>query len=252
MRQSHRAGEKMFVDYAGHTVGVVERDTGEVRETQISIAVLGASNYTFAEATWTQGLSDWCASHERTLRLFGGVPEITVPDDLRSAVTKAHRYEPDLNSTYADFAAHYGFAIIPARVRRPRGKAKAEAGVLLVERWILAALRNRLFFSLAEQDQSAGIEALSFMERLGLLVDREMTYRDNRRMTSRLRRAKLRHNTCIEDINYRHPRGLDRALIHSLANCRWLTERLNECCICACQDCCKTSPYRAATDAIRS
>jgi len=154
MRQSHRAGEKMFVDYAGHTVGVVERDTGEVRETQIFIAVLGASNYTFAEATWTQGLSDWCASHERALRFLGGAPEIVVPDNLRSAVTKAHRYEPDLNPTYADLAAHYGFAIIPARVRRPRDKAKAEAGVLLVERWILAALRNRLFFSLAELNQA--------------------------------------------------------------------------------------------------
>jgi transposase len=150
MRQHHRAGEKLFVDYAGHTVAVIDRATGEVREAQVFVAVLGASNYTFAEATWTQSLADWCASHVRVLRFIGGAPEVVVPDNLRSAVTTPHLYEPDLNPTYADLAEHYGLAIVPARVRRPRDKAKAEAGVLLVERWILAALRNRTFFSLAE------------------------------------------------------------------------------------------------------
>ena len=153
MRQTHRAGEKLFVDYAGHTVAVVQRNTGEVREAQIFVAVLGASNYTFAEATWTQSLPDWCASHVRALRFIGGVPELVVPDNLRSAVTRPHRYEPDNNPTYTDLAEHYGFAILPARVRRPRDKAKVEAGVLLVERWILAALRNRTFFSLDELNQ---------------------------------------------------------------------------------------------------
>jgi transposase len=116
MRQTHRAGEKLFVDYAGHTVAVVQRNTGEVREAQIFVAVLGASNYTFAEATWTQSLPDWCASHVRALHFIGGVPELVVPDNLRSAVTKAHRYEPDNNPTYTDLAEHYGFAILPARV----------------------------------------------------------------------------------------------------------------------------------------
>jgi len=150
MRQTHRAGEKLFVDYAGDTVAVIDRETGEVREAQVFVAVLGASNYTFAEATWSQALPEWCASHVRALKFFGGVSELVVPDNLRSAVTSPHRYEPDLNPTYQDLAEHYGFAIVPARVRRARDKAKVEAGVLLVERWILAALRNRTFFSLAE------------------------------------------------------------------------------------------------------
>jgi transposase len=162
MRQEHRAGEKLFVDYAGQTVEVVDRRTGEVRQAQIFVAVLGASNYTYAEATWTQQLPDWIGSHVRTFQFFGGVPELAVPDNLRSGVTKAHRYEPDLNPTYMDLASHYGVAVLPARVRKPRDKAKAEAGVLLVERWILAALRNRTFFSLQEVNR----EIARLLERL--------------------------------------------------------------------------------------
>ena len=158
MRQHHRAGEKLFVDYAGHTVPVINRETGELREAQIFVAVLGASNYTFAEATWTQSLPDWCASHVRALQFLGAAPELLVPDNLRSAVTKPHRYEPDTNPTYQDLAEHYSMAILPARVRRPRDKAKVEVGVQLVERWILAALRHRTFFSLAELN--AAIEPL--------------------------------------------------------------------------------------------
>ena len=150
MRQDHRAGERLFVDYAGQTVPVVDRFTGEIREAQVFVAVLGTSNYTYAEATWTQGLPDWIGSHQRCFRYLGGVPEIVVPDNLRAGVTKAHRYEPDTNPTYQDMASHYGVAVLPARVRRPRDKAKVEAGVLVVERWILAALRHRSFFSLAE------------------------------------------------------------------------------------------------------
>ena len=150
MRQEHRAGEKLFVDYAGQTVPVINRETGELREAQIFVAVLGASNYTFAEASWTQSLPDWCASHVRALNFIGGAPELAVPDNLRSGVSKPHRYEPDINPTYQDLAEHYAMTIVPARVRRPRDKAKVEAGVLLVERWILAALRNRSFFSLGE------------------------------------------------------------------------------------------------------
>jgi transposase len=150
MRQSHRAGEKLFVDYAGPTAAVIDRTTGEVRQAQVFVAVLGASNYTYAEATWSQQLPDWLGAQVRALAFFGGVPAVIVPDNLRSAVTKAHRYEPDLNPTYQDFATHYGCAVIPARVRKPRDKAKAEGGVLLVERWILARLRHRECFSLAE------------------------------------------------------------------------------------------------------
>jgi len=150
MRQSHRAGEKLFVDYAGQTAEVIDRTTGEIRTAQIFVAVLGASNYTYAEATWTQNLSDWTGSHVRALAFLGGVPEVLVPDNLASGVSKAHRYEPDINPTYAELAAHYGVAVVPARVRKPRDKAKVEVGVQVVERWILAALRRRTFFSLRE------------------------------------------------------------------------------------------------------
>ncbi len=148
MRQEHRAGEKFFIDYAGQTVEIIDRQNGEIKTAQIFVAVLGASNYTFAEATWTQGLSDWIGSHVRALEYIGGLPEVLVPDNLRSAVSKAHRYEPDINPTYQDLARHYGIAIVPARVRKPKDKAKAEGGVLLVERWILAVLRKQIFFSL--------------------------------------------------------------------------------------------------------
>jgi len=150
MRQDHRAGEKLFVDYAGQTVPVIDRNTGEIRQAQIFVAVLGASNYTYAEATWTQALPDWIGSHVRAFAFLGGAPELVVPDNLKSGVSKAHRYEPDTNPTYQDMASHYGVAVLPARVRRPRDKAKVESGVLVVERWILAALRHRQCFSLAE------------------------------------------------------------------------------------------------------
>ena len=154
MRQTHRVGEKLFVDYAGQTVGVVDRQTGEIREAQVFVAVLGASNYTYAEATWTQSLPDWVGAHTRAFDFFGGVPEIVVPDNLRSGVHKACRYDPDINPTYADLAEHYGVAVIPTRVRKPRDKAKVESGVQVVERWILAALRHRTCFSLHELNQA--------------------------------------------------------------------------------------------------
>ena len=154
LRQEHRAGEKLFVDYAGATVPVVDSKTGTIQEAAIFVAVLGASNYTFAEATLSQNLACWVGSHVRALELFGGAPALVVPDNLKSAVRRPCRYAPDLNPTYQDMAAHYGIAVIPARVRKPRDKAKAEAGVLLVERWILAALRKRTFFSLAALNEA--------------------------------------------------------------------------------------------------
>ena len=150
MRQEHKAGEKLFVDYCGQTVPVKDPRTGQSRGAEIFVAVLGASNYSYAEATWTQELENWVGSHVRTFEFLGGVPSLVIPDNLKSGVTKACRYEPDLNPTYQELASHYGTAVIPARVRKPKDKAKVEVGVQVVERWILARLRNRDFFSLGE------------------------------------------------------------------------------------------------------
>lgn len=158
MRQIHKAGEKLFVDYAGHTLPIVDPHTGEITEAQIFVAVLGASSYTFAEATLSQNLPDWLGSHRRAFEFLGGVPELVIPDNLKSAVSKPCRYEPDLNPSYQDLAEHYGTAVIPARVRKPKDKAKAEVGVQIVERWILARLRKQTFFSLA--DANATIRVL--------------------------------------------------------------------------------------------
>ena len=153
LRQSHKAGEKCFVDYSGSTVPVIDAGTGEVRQAQLFVAVLGASNYTFAEATWTQSLPDWLGSHSRALTFFGGCPALIVPDNLRSGVSAACRYDPDLNPSYQQWAEHYQVAVLPARPYRPRDKAKAEVAVLVVQRWILARLRHHRCFSLAEVNQ---------------------------------------------------------------------------------------------------
>jgi transposase len=150
LRQEYRTGEKLFVDYAGQTMEITDPETGEIQEIQIFVATLGASNYTFAEATLSQELSSWIQSHVHAFEFFGGVPEILVPDNLKSAVTRPCRYEPDLNATYRELAEHYGTVIIPARVAKPQDKAKVESGVLQVEHWVLAPLRNRTFFSLSE------------------------------------------------------------------------------------------------------
>ncbi len=150
MRQVHRAGEKAFVDYSGKRPRIVDQATGEVTDVELFVAVLGASNYTFAEATRTQRLADFVGSTVRAFEYFACVPEVLVPDQLRSAVSGPDRYEPDINPTYLEMAQHYGVTVIPARPRKPRDKAKVEGGVLVVQRWILAAIRNRTFFSLAE------------------------------------------------------------------------------------------------------
>lgn len=154
MRQPHVAGEKLFVDFAGDTVPVIDGLTGEVRAAHVFVAVLGASNYTFAEARWSEGLADWIGAHVDALAFLGGVPKLIVCDNLKAGVTAACRYEPGINRTYQDMATHYGISILPARVRRPRDKAKVENGVLIVERFILARLRNRQFFSLEELNQA--------------------------------------------------------------------------------------------------
>lgn len=149
LRQEHKGGDKLFTDYAGPTVPIViNQKTGQTQEAQIFVAVLGASNYTYAEATWSQSLPHWIGSHARSFEYFGGVPHLLVPDNLKSAVQKTCKYDPDINPEYAAMAAHYGTAILPARPYRPKDKAKVEAGVLLVERWILACLRHHTFLSL--------------------------------------------------------------------------------------------------------
>jgi transposase len=153
LRQDHQPGEKLFVDYAGDTVPIHNPQTGEVSPASIFVAVLGASSYTFAEATASQTLPDWIGSHIRAFEFFGGLPRLVIPDNCRSGVSRACRYEPDLNRTYHEMATHYGVGVLPTRRRKPRDKAKVEAGVLLVERWILAALRHWRFFSLAELNE---------------------------------------------------------------------------------------------------
>ena len=170
MRQIHKAGDKLFVDYAGATMDVVCPQTGEVRTAQLFVATLGASSYTYVEASWTQSLPDWISSHIRAFGFFGGVPAQVVTDNLKAGVTKACFYEPAINRTYADMAAHYDTAIVPARPRKPKDKAKVEGAVLLVERWILARLRNQRVFSLDELN--AAIRPL--MERLNGKVTRHL------------------------------------------------------------------------------
>jgi len=149
MRFEHTPSDKLFVDYAGQTMAVVDRHSGEVQVAQIFVAALGASHYTYVEATLTQTVTDWLGAHVRALEYFGGSPRAIVPDNLKSGVHRACRYEPDLNPSYQDFAEHYGVAILPARVRKPRDKAKVAVAVQGIERWILAPLRHATFFSLA-------------------------------------------------------------------------------------------------------
>jgi transposase len=155
MRQTHVGGEKLFVDYAGDTVPVIiDRLTGETREAQIFVAVLGASSFSYAQATWTQGLADWLAAHSGAIEAIGGCPKLLVPDNAKVAVIKACLYDPQVNRSYGEMAAHYDMAILPARPRKPRDKAKVEAGVLIVERWLLGRLRNRSFHGLAELNRA--------------------------------------------------------------------------------------------------
>lgn len=153
MRQVHRAGDKQFVDYAGSKPHIVDRNTGEVMKVELFVAVLGASNYTYAEATRSQKSRDFIASHIRSFEFFGGVAGAVVPDQLKSGVTDPCRYEPGLQRTYEELMCHYGTAALPARPRKPRDKAKVEAGVLVAERWILARLRDQTFYSLNELNE---------------------------------------------------------------------------------------------------
>lgn len=157
MRQTYVAGERLFVDYAGDGVPViVDRLTGEIRMAQIFVAVLAASSLTFARATWTQALPDWIDAHVHTFEAIGGVPQLIVPDNAKTAIVKSCFYDPQVNRTYVDMATHYATAILPARPRKPRDKAKVESAVLIVERWLLGRLRRRTFYYLAEVNAAIG------------------------------------------------------------------------------------------------
>jgi transposase len=169
MRLTHKAGEKLFIDYAGLTISYISQATGEKLQADVFVATLGASSYTYAEAQASQAMGSWIGGHVRAFEFFGGVPEILVPDNTKTGVTSPCRYEPDINPTYQDMAEHYGAAAIPTRVRHPRDKAKVESGVQVVEYWVIAPLRKRQFFSIEEINQAV-------WERLEELNLREMRH----------------------------------------------------------------------------
>jgi transposase len=174
MRQHHEAGDKLFVDYAGMTVPIIDPDTGEVTPASVFVAALGASNFIYAEAVAGEDLRSWIEAHTRCFEFLGGVTRATVPDNLKSGVTKPNFYDPDINPTYAELAEHYGTVVLPARVRKPKDKAKAENAVQQVERWVLAPLRNQRFFSIAEAN-------VAIRERLDALNDKRLTGLDESR-----------------------------------------------------------------------
>ena len=154
LRQIHKAGEKLFTDYAGDTVPITEKETGEITPAYLFVATLGASNHTFARGVADMQEPNWINLHVRAFEFLGGVPELVVCDNTRTAVTKADRYEPTLHPLFADMAEHYDTVVLPARALKPRDKAKVEGAVLIAERWILARLRNRTFFSVAELNEA--------------------------------------------------------------------------------------------------
>jgi transposase len=154
LRQEHKAGEKLFVDWAGTTIPIYDARGGPVQQAHLFVAVLGASSYTYAEATPDEQLANWIGAHVRAFEFYQGVPKLVVPDNTKTGVTKACRYDPDLNPTYQEMAMHYGVGVVPARPYKPRDKAKVESGVQLAERWIIAALRHRKFFSIEELNQA--------------------------------------------------------------------------------------------------
>lgn len=162
MRQEHKAGDKAFSDFAGKTLPIVDRNTGEIRMAHLFVCTLGASSFTFAELYWDESVESWCDGHAAAFEYFDGCPRIVVPDNPKPVITKACPYEPDVNPSFAQMAAHYNIAVMPARVRKPKDKAKVEAAVGLATRWILAVLRNRTFFSLAE----ARVAVRELLERL--------------------------------------------------------------------------------------
>lgn len=184
MRQVHKGAEKCFVDYSGAKPAYFDPQTGQQIEVEVFVAVLGASNYTYAEATMTQQVPDFIGAHTRAFQYFGGVTEVVVPDQLKSAVVKSCRYEPGIQRSYAEMARHYGTAIVPARPHKPRDKAKVEVAVQIAQRWILGRLRNQSFFSLGELNQRIAelLEDLNLrpMKKLGGVTRRELYERYDR------------------------------------------------------------------------
>ncbi len=204
MRQEHKGGEKLFVDYCDG-ITITDKESGEKQKTELFAAVWGASNYTYAEASLSQDLYCWTGSHVNAVEYFKCVPHIVVPDNLKSGISKPCRYEPLINESYKDLGRHYNFAVIPARVRKPRDKAKVEAGVLIAQRWILAALRHRQFFSLVELN----VAIAELLEKL------------NGRL---MRKLKVSRRELFEQIDHPNAKALpERAWEY----CEWKKARVN-------------------------
>jgi len=187
MRQAHPVGEKTFIDFSGSGLDVVDPHTGECQKAVLFVAVLGASNLTYAEPILHQDLPTWVGCHVRAFEYFGGTTEIWVPDNVRTGVTKASKYDPILNRTYEDLSAHYGAAVIPARPYKPRDKAKVEGAVLIASRWILAVLRNRTFYSMEEFRAAVAVE----LERLNHKQMRHLK-KSRRELFEEIERAALK------------------------------------------------------------
>jgi transposase len=231
MRQSHVAGQKAFVDYSGKKVPIADPLTGEVRMAEIFVAVLGASNLTYAEASWTQGLPDWIGAHVRMFQFFGAAPRLLVPDNLKSAVHKPSFYDPELNRTYAAMAAHYSVGILPARPRKPKDKAAVEAGVRFAQAYILGRLRHVTFFSLAECNAAiaAALERMNGREMRRLGISRRQLFETVERPVMqplpeqdyeyaewRLARVGIDYHVEVQDFFYSVP----HALIHEQVDTR--------------------------------
>jgi transposase len=237
MRQHHVAGDKVFVDYSGKRIGIANPVTGEICAAEIFVGVLGASNLTYAEATWTQKLADWTGAHVRMFRFFGGTPRLLVPDNLKSGVNKASFYDPEINRTYGALASHYGVGVLPARPRKPRDKAKVEAGVRFAQSYILGRLRRQTFFSLAECNAAitVAVEAMNsrVMRKLGV-SRRELFEKIERAALSHLpdadwefaewRRARvsLDYHIEVEGFFYSVPHALIHAEVEARATARMI------------------------------
>src|SRR6202140_2645771 len=228
MRQHHVAGDKVFVDYSGKRITIVDPGTGVVHDAEIFVGVLGASSYSYAEATFTQTLPDWIGAHVRMFRFFGGVPRLVVPDNLKSGVHKASFYDPEINRSYGMMAAHYGVGVLPARPRKPRDKAKVEVGVRFAQSYILGRLRHQTFFSLGEANTAITpvIERMNghVMRRLGLSrsalfasversVLRALPATDYEFAEWRLARVGLDYHVEVEGFYYSVPHALIRAQV---------------------------------------
>ena len=234
MRQVHRAGEKTFIDFSGKRPTVVDRRTGEVRSVELFVAVLGASSYTYAEATATQQLPDWVGAHTRMVEYFGGTTALWVPDQLKSAITRSCRYEAGVNRTYEELAAHYEAVVVPARPGKPQDKAVVESAVLVAQRWILARLRDQTFFSLAALNAAiwARLRDLNDRPLQQLGVSRRTRYdqldRPALRPLPTCRYVLAEWKPCRVSIDYhiqvdRHLYSVPYQLIHDLVEVRFTT-----------------------------